>query len=201
MSPTRYGRLAVYFLPQLLQFWKLAVLEQSRMVRVKFQTSGTCFQVFFRSLMWVMMPHGKPVLGVQWASPKSGRHGVWWPSQSQTSLLWMHMGGLCCFCEKSFLGVEWNSTRWSVLWFLLPLTLCDPCLPFPFFGFFQVWCLEKTLGPLGSGSLCSPGSQSCWGSKESEGDWCEQWGRSLAMPVLSREGQPESLYFWCVYFL
>ena len=110
-------------------------------------------------------------------------------------------GVFAVFCEKSFLDVEWNSTRWSVLWFLLPLTLCDPCLPFPFFGFFQVWCLEKTLGPLGSGSLCSPGSQSCWGSKESEGDWCEQWGRSLAMPVLSREGQPESLYFWCVYFL
>lgn len=67
MSPTRYGVVGC-----LLSSPAVAVLEIGSPgaiqngERVKFQTSGTCFQVFLRSLMWVMMPHGKPVLEMPW---------------------------------------------------------------------------------------------------------------------------------------
>ena len=45
-------------------------------------------------------------LAVQWASPKSGRHGCVM-AQLVTDLPSLNAhGGLCCFCEKSFVDVE-----------------------------------------------------------------------------------------------
>ena len=50
---------------------------------------------------------------------------------------------------------------------------------------------ENAWGP-GEGKSVFPWESVMLGSKGSEGDWCEQWGRGLAMPVLPKEGQSGS---------
>ena len=52
---------------------------------------------------------------------------------------------------------------------------------------------ENAWGP-GEGKSVFPWESVMLGSKGSEGDWCEQWGRGLAMPVLPKEGQSGLLF-------